>query len=99
MAQVPRPMRDVLRLDAPISMYSMRHLPVLTSTSMRPFVVETHAATTRGGRSDLPPAGLARIHKRQFDRRDSEQRDDGRLLSVALHAVVVRRMGNAPHEA
>src|SRR3981189_827641 len=40
-------------------------------------------------RAARPPAGLAGVGQRQLDRRDSEQRDDGRLFRVALHAVVV----------
>src|SRR5262249_13073314 len=50
-------------------------------------------------RSDLPPAGLAGVHQPQLDRRDSKQRDQRRLLRVALHAVVVGCMSDAPDEA
>src|SRR5262249_30352088 len=50
-------------------------------------------------RSDLPPAGLGGVHQRQLDRRDPEQRDHRRLLSVAFHAVVVRCVRDAPDEA
>src|SRR6516162_2159587 len=48
--------------------------------------------------SNLPPARLTGIHQRQIDRRDSKQRDHRWLLRIALHAVVVGRVSDAPHE-
>jgi len=57
----------------------------------RPFChLERQVTTHDAIGSNLPPARLARIHQRQVDGRDSEQRDHRRLLRVALHAVVVR---------
>src|SRR6266567_2171636 len=48
---------------------------------------------------DLTPDRPARINQLELDRRNSEQRDHGRLLCVPLHAVIMRGAGNALDEA
>jgi hypothetical protein len=47
----------------------------------------------------LPHRRLARIDKFQLDRGLAENADDGGLFAAAPDAVIVRSVGDAPHEA